>query len=178
HLMRSQAALQDKEEARPLVLMTPKSSLLRNQMIASPAKDFTEGKFEALRNQPNLKVSKKNAKRLLLGTGKAMIDVEEAIINSEDKFDWLRALRVEQIYPFPTKALERVVKELPNLEEIVWVQEEPKNMGAWDFVDDYLRELLKPGQQLRYIGRPDRSSPATGDPNVHRAEQEQIIQQA
>ncbi|GGA85718.1 2-oxoglutarate dehydrogenase E1 component [Ornithinibacillus halotolerans] len=178
HLMRRQAALQDKEEARPLVLMTPKSSLLRNQMIASPAKDFTEGKFEALRNQPNLKVSKKNAKRLLLGTGKVMIDVEEAIINSEDKFDWLRALRVEQIYPFPTKELERVVKELPNLEEIVWVQEEPKNMGAWDFVDDYLRELLKPGQQLRYIGRPDRSSPATGDPNVHRAEQEQIIQQA
>ncbi|MEN2767784.1 2-oxoglutarate dehydrogenase E1 component [Ornithinibacillus xuwenensis] len=178
HLIRRQAALRDKEEARPLVLMTPKSSLLRNQRIASEAKDFTEGNFEVLRNQPNLKVSKKNAKRLLIGTGKVMVDIEEAIVNSEDKFDWLRALRLEQIYPFPTKELEKELKELPNLEEIVWVQEEPKNMGAWSFVDDYLRDVLKPGQTLRYIGRPNRSAPAVGDPNVHKAEQENIVQQA
>lgn len=178
HLIRRQAALRNKEEARPLVLMTPKSSLLRNQRIASVAKDFTEGKFEPLRNQPSLKVSKKNAKRLLIGTGKVMVDIEEAIDNSNEKYDWLRAVRLEQIYPFPMKELEKVIKELPNLEEIVWVQEEPKNMGAWDFVDDYLRDLVKPGQSLRYIGRPDRSAPAVGDPNVHKAEQKRIIQQA
>ncbi|WP_042149322.1 2-oxoglutarate dehydrogenase E1 component [Paucisalibacillus sp. EB02] len=178
HLIRRQAALRGKEEARPLVLMTPKSSLLRNQRIASEAKEFTEGKFQLLRNQPNLKVSKKNAKRLLIGTGKVMIDIEEALDGTDEKLDWLRAVRLEQIYPFPTKELERVLKELSNLEEIVWVQEEPKNQGAWDFVDDYLRDLLKPGQTLRYIGRPDRSAPAVGDPNVHKAEQETIIQQA
>ncbi|WP_047979832.1 2-oxoglutarate dehydrogenase E1 component [Ornithinibacillus contaminans] len=178
HLIRRQAALRDKEEARPLVLMTPKSSLLRNQRIASEAKEFTDGKFEALRNQPNLKVSKKNAKRLLIGSGKVMVDIEEAIINSDEKFDFLRALRLEQIYPFPKKELEKVLTELPNLEEIVWVQEEPKNMGAWNFVDDYLRSVLKPGQTLRYIGRPDRAAPAVGDPNVHKTEQENIVQQA
>ncbi|MFD2042841.1 2-oxoglutarate dehydrogenase E1 component [Ornithinibacillus salinisoli] len=178
HLIRRQAALGGREEARPLVLMTPKSSLLRNQMIASEAKEFTDGKFEALRNQPNLKVSKKNAKRLLIGSGKVMVDIEEAIINSDEKFDWLRAVRLEQIYPFPKKELEKELKELPNVEEIVWVQEEPKNMGAWDFVDDYLRDLLKDGQSLRYIGRPDRSAPAVGEPNIHKHEQQQIIQQA
>ncbi|SHG20312.1 2-oxoglutarate dehydrogenase E1 component [Ornithinibacillus halophilus] len=178
HIVRRQAALNGREEARPLVLMTPKSSLLRNQIIASEAKEFTDGKFEALRNQPNLKVSKKNAKRLLIGSGKIMVDIEEAIGESDEKFDWLRAVRLEQIYPFPTKELEKVIKDLPNLEEIVWVQEEPKNMGAWDFVDDYLREALPEGVELRYIGRPDRSAPAVGEPNIHKHEQQQIIQQA
>ncbi|MFD1037603.1 2-oxoglutarate dehydrogenase E1 component [Virgibacillus byunsanensis] len=177
HLMRRQAAMRNREEARPLVLMTPKS-LLRNQRVASPAEEFSEGKFQPLRQQPNLKVSKKNAKRLLIGSGKIMVDIEEAIDNSEEDFNWLRAVRLEQIYPFPKKDLEKVLKELPNLEEIVWVQEEPKNMGSWDFVDDYLRDLLQEGQSLRYIGRPRRSAPAGGEPNVHKAEQNNIIQKA
>src|SRR5699024_1783373 len=130
HLMRRQAALGGREEARPLVLMTPKSSLLRNERVASEPKAFTEGIFKPLINQPNLKVSKKNAKRLLIGSGKVMIDIEEEIDNSDDKFDWLRSLRLEQFYPFPQKDLAKELKELPNLEEVVWVQEEPRNMGA------------------------------------------------
>jgi len=175
HLLRRQAAMRGRAEARPLILMTPKSSLLRNDRIASPAKDFTEGKFLPVRQQPNLKVSKKNATRLLLGSGKVMIDIEDAIEESEENFDWLRALRIEQIYPFPEKELEKELKALPNLEEIVWVQEEPRNMGAWSFVEDYLRELLQDGQTLRYIGRPDRSSPSVGEPNVHKILQDHIV---
>lgn len=177
HLIRRQAAMRGRKEARPLILMTPKS-LLRNQRVASEAKEFTEGKFQPLRQQPNLKVSKKNAKRLLIGSGKIMVDIEESIVHSDENFDWLRALRLEQIYPFPKKDLEKELKELPHLEEIVWVQEEPKNMGAWDFVDDYLRELLQEGQTLRYIGRPKRSAPAVGIPNVHKTEQNQLVQKA
>ncbi|MFC4559093.1 2-oxoglutarate dehydrogenase E1 component [Virgibacillus kekensis] len=177
HLIRRQAAMRDQEEARPLVLMTPKS-LLRNQKVASAAEEFTDGKFEPLRNQPNLKVSKKNAKRLLIGSGKVMVDIEDAIANSDEDYSWLRALRLEQIYPFPKKQLEKELKELPNLEEIVWVQEEPKNMGSWNFVDDYLRDALKEGQSLRYVGRPDRSAPAVGEPNVHKTEQNQLIRKA
>lgn len=177
HLMRRQAALKGTEQARPLILMTPKS-LLRNQRIASPAEEFVNGKFEALRNQPNLKVSKKNAKRLLIGSGKVMVDIEQEIERSNEKFDWLRALRLEQIYPFPKKELEKELKQLPNLEEIVWVQEEPKNMGAWSFVSEYLRELLQDKQILRYVGRPERSSPSVGDPNIHKLEQNQVVQQA
>ncbi|NBJ69094.1 MULTISPECIES: 2-oxoglutarate dehydrogenase E1 component [Clostridia] len=178
HLLRRQAALRNREEARPLIIMTPKSSLIRNQRIASAAEEFTTGKFLALRDQPNLKVSKKNAKRLLIGSGKIMVDIEEEMGQSKEKYDWLRALRLEQIYPFPKEQLAKEIKQLPNLEEIVWVQEEPKNMGSWDFVDDYLRDLLQEGQILRYIGRPDRSSPAVGEPNVHKTEQKQIIQEA
>ncbi|ASN06649.1 2-oxoglutarate dehydrogenase E1 component [Virgibacillus necropolis] len=177
HLIRRQAAMRAREEARPLILMTPKS-LLRNQRVASEAKEFTEGKFQPLRQQPKLKVSKKNATRLLIGSGKVMVDIEEAIENSEESFEWLRALRLEQIYPFPAKELEKELKELPSIEEIVWVQEEPKNMGAWEFVDDFLRDLLQEGQSLRYIGRPRRSSPAGGIPNVHKTEQRQLVQKA
>src|SRR5699024_11491340 len=86
HLMRRQAKMRDREEARPLVVMSPKS-LLRNERVASEPKEFTEGKFLPLRNQPNLKVNTK-AKRLLLGTGKEMVDIEEEIAKSDENFDW------------------------------------------------------------------------------------------
>src|SRR5699024_6330795 len=99
------------------------------ERVASEAQEFTEGKFQPLREQPNLAVNKENAKRLLIGSGKIMVDIEEALEKSEEDFDWLRVVRVEQIYAFPTKALENEIEELPNLEEIVWVQEEPQNMG-------------------------------------------------
>src|SRR5690625_2336408 len=178
HLIRRQAAMRGRVEARPLILMTPKSSLLRNDRIASPAKEFTEGKFQSLREQPNLEVNKEKATRLLIGSGKVMVEIEEAIEKSEENFEWLRALRLEQIYPFPKLELEEKIKELPNLQEIVWVQEEPKNMGSWDFVDDYLRDLLQEGQSLRYVGRPDRSSPSVGEPNVHKVLQNHIIANA
>lgn len=178
HLIRRQAAMRGREEARPLIMMTPKSSLIRSQSIASSAEEFTDGKFQTLRDQPNLEIVKKNATRLLIGSGKVMVDIEEEMENKDGKFDWLRALRLEQIYPFPKKELEKVIKELPNLEEIVWVQEEPKNMGAWNFVDDYLRDLLQTGQTLRYVGRPNRSAPAVGVPNVHKTEQGQLVNEA
>src|SRR5699024_9528401 len=141
HLMRRQAHMRNNEEARPLILMTPKS-LLRDKRVASEAKEFTGGKFQSIRNQPGLRVSKKNAKRLLLGSGKIMVDIEAAIEKSEESFGWLRALRIEQLYPFPLEQLREEIKQLPNLEEIVWVQEEPKNMGSWSFVLEYLRNLV------------------------------------
>ncbi|HLS20682.1 MAG TPA: 2-oxoglutarate dehydrogenase E1 component [Bacillota bacterium] len=177
HLLRRQAALGGTDQARPLVVMSPKS-LLRNERVASEAKEFTDGKFEPLRQQPNLRVSKKNAKRLLLGSGKVMVDIEAAIDESDESFNWLRALRVEQLYPFPKKQLEHELKQLPNLEEIVWVQEEPKNMGSWNYVSEILREFLQDGQTLRYVGRPERSSPSVGDANIHRVVQEQIVREA
>ncbi|MGJ9459271.1 2-oxoglutarate dehydrogenase E1 component [Oceanobacillus sp. CF4.6] len=178
HLLRRQAAMRGREEARPLILMTPKSSLIRHQRMASSAEEFSEGKFQPLRNQPNLEVSTENVTRLLIGSGKVMVDIEEVIDNSEQNFEWLRALRLEQIYPFPAKSLKEELEQLPNLKEIVWVQEEPKNMGAWNFVDDYLRDLLQEGQNLRVISRPNRSAPAGGIPSVHKTAQNKIINQA
>ncbi len=178
HLLRRQAKMRGREEARPLILMTPKSSLLRNPRMASEAKEFADGKFQTIRNQPKLRVSKKNAKRLILGSGKVMVDIEEIIDHSDETYNWLRALRIEQIYPFPKKELAKELKQLPNLKEIVWVQEEPRNMGAWNFVQEYLRDVLKDGQTLRYVGRPEHSSPAVGEPNVHKAEQNKLLEEA
>src|SRR5690625_7984068 len=109
-------------------------SLLRDQRAASEPKEFAEGKFLSLRNQPNLNVSKKNAKRLLLGSGKIMVDIETAIVDSEEKFDWLRALRVEQLYHFPKDQLIEELKQLHNIEEVVWVNEEIHNMDGWIYV--------------------------------------------
>src|SRR5699024_1897280 len=174
---RRQAQMHGREEARPLVVMSPKS-LLRNERVASAAKEFTDGKFQPLRNQPNLRVSKKNATRLLLGSGKIMVDIEEAIADSDEKFDWLRALRVEQLYPFPMEQLKKEIEQLPNLEEIVWVQEEPKNMGSWRFVLEYLRELGLGDDKIRYVGRPERASTSVGEPNVHKVVQTEVINEA
>src|SRR5699024_7512035 len=115
HLIRRQAAMRGRDKARPLVLMTPKS-LLRNQRVASAAKEFTEGKFEPIRKQPNLKTTKHDAKRLLIGSGKVMVDIEEAMDESDESFDWLYAMRLEQVYPFPEKELKELIKSLPNVE--------------------------------------------------------------
>lgn len=177
HLLRRQAKMQGREEARPLVVMSPKS-LLRDQRVASELVEFTEGKFLPLRNQPNLKVSKKNATRLLLGTGKIMVDIETAITESDEKFEWLRALRVEQLYPFPGDQLIEELKQLPNLEEVVWVQEEPKNMGSWRFVLEYLREIVGKNVAIRYIGQPERASTSVGEPNVHKIIHEKVVEDA
>lgn len=177
HLIRRQAAMRGRAIARPLILMTPKS-LLRNERVASAAEEFTEGKFQALRPQPKLDINKDKVKRLLIGSGKIMVDIEEAIEKSDENFDWLASLRLEQIYPFPKLELEEKLKDLSKLEEVVWVQEEPRNMGAWDFVDDYLRDIIQEGQVLRYLGRPKRSSPSVGEPNIHRILQTQIVEKA
>lgn len=178
HILRRQAALRGREAARPLIMMTPKSSMIRNPRMSSSPEEFSEGKFEALRIQPNFEPNREKATRLLIGTGKIMVDIEEEMDQMEDHFDWLHILRVEQIYPFPTKALAEELEQMPNLKEIVWVQEEPQNMGAWDFVDGYLRELLQDGQELRVISRPTRSAPAGGIPSVHKTTQKKIISQA
>jgi len=177
HLLRRQAILCGQEEVRPLVVMTPKS-LLRNPLVASKVEEFSNQTFELVKRGYDRKSSPSKAKRLLLGSGKLMIEIEQEMKKRGGDFDWLEVLRLEQFYPFPQNTLKRYLAELPNIEEIVWVQEEPRNMGAWDFVDDYLNDLLQPNQMLRYLGRPKRSSPAVGDPNIHRNGQTHIIEAA
>lgn len=178
HILRRQAALRGRNEARPLVMMTPKSSMIRNPRMGAEAKEFSEGKFMPLRQQPNFEPNREKATRLLIGSGKVMVDIEEEMSESKENYDWLQILRVEQLYPFPQKDLKAELDRLPNVKEIVWVQEEPRNMGAWDFVDDYLRDLLKDDQTLRVISRPRRAAPAGGVPSFHKAAQSKIINQA
>lgn len=174
HLIRRQAALRGKEEARPLVLMTPKS-LLRSKQVVSPIKEFTEGTFDLIKIA-NEYADEDRATRLIIGSGKVMVELEEEMNKNPEYYSWMQVIRLEQIYPFPIETLKAYLKKLPNIEEILWVQEEPRNMGAWEFVYDYLHELLQDGQMLRYIGRPTRSAPAVGEPNIHKTGQSHIIE--
>ncbi|ELK47571.1 2-oxoglutarate dehydrogenase E1 component [Halobacillus sp. ACCC02827] len=179
HLLRRQAAISNEEEARPLVLMTPKS-LLRNQRVAVGSQQFVDGHFQSIMKQPLLSENKdkKKVKTLLLGSGKIMVDIEDKVENSDESFETIDAVRIEQIYPFPEKHLAEMLETYPNLEELVWVQEEPQNMGSWYFVEGILYKLLKEGQIHRYVGRPHRASPSVGEPNIHKTEQNRIIHEA
>ncbi|MRH45138.1 2-oxoglutarate dehydrogenase E1 component [Aquibacillus halophilus] len=177
HLLRRQAALVDSESARPLIVMTPKS-LLRNQRVASEAKEFTSGKFRPLIPQPGLPKTTKKAERLVIGSGKVMVDIEEAMGQSDKNYDSIHVVRLEQIYPFPLGEIEKVLKGCPNIKEVIWVQEEPRNMGSWNFVKEPLFKLLNGEKELHYVGRCERSSPAVGEPNIHKSEQNRIVQEA
>src|SRR5699024_8737410 len=105
-----------------------------------------------------------------------MVDIEEEIANSEANFDFLRAMRIEQLYPFPEDALREELEKLSDLEEVVWVQEEPKNMCGRLYVVEYLRDIVPEDVSIKYSSRPIRSSTAVGKPNHHNKVEEAIKQ--
>ena len=86
--------------------------------------------------------------------------------------------RVEQLYPFPEREIERLFASYRNVREIVWLQEEPSNMGAWSYMEAHLRDMLPASATLRYIGRPERASVAEGDAEMHLREQARILDEA
>lgn len=177
HLLRRQAAILQREEVRPLVVMTPKS-LLRNAFSVSNLEEFTKGSFRLVVEQPGLGKKEAAVERIVLCSGKISSELTERLNKAEDDKDWLHVLRLEQIYPFPRRVIAEIFARYKNLKEIVWLQEEPENMGAWNYVEDRLREVAPEGATVDYIGRTRRSSPAEGDPTVHRQEQERILQDA
>ncbi|OCA83420.1 2-oxoglutarate dehydrogenase E1 component [Pradoshia sp. D12] len=176
HILRRQAAILGKEEVRPLVLMTPKS-LLRNPTVASTAEELSDGEFKSFIEQPGLGTKKDSVERIVCCTGKMAIDLSQAI-EAQENLDWLHIVRIEEIYPFPLKGVQELFASYPNLKEIAWVQEEPKNMGAWNFVEPRLRIAAPEGVKVEYIGRRRRSSPAEGDPTIHKQGQNRIINSA
>ncbi|MED4903304.1 2-oxoglutarate dehydrogenase E1 component [Parageobacillus thermoglucosidasius] len=174
HILRRQASILQWEEVRPLVLMTPKS-LLRHPLAASDVEEFTNGQFQPVLEQKGLGENREKVERIILGTGKLTVDLAEQI-NKMEGLDWLHVVRIEELYPFPKEELQAILVRYPNIKEIVWVQEEPQNMGSWCYVEPKLREIAPDGVEVSYIGRRRRASPAEGDPVVHRKEQERIIQ--
>lgn len=174
HILRRQASILRWEEVRPLVLMTPKS-LLRHPLAASDVEEFTNGQFHPVLEQKGLGKNREKVERIILSTGKLTIDLAEQI-NKMEGLDWLHVVRIEELYPFPKEELQAILARYPNIKEIVWVQEEPQNMGSWCYVEPKLREIAPDGVDVSYIGRRRRASTAEGDPVVHRKEQERIIQ--
>jgi 2-oxoglutarate dehydrogenase E1 component len=159
--------------------MTPKS-LLRHPLVSSPGTALSDGSFQTVVEQSQLGKRREKVKRLVLATGKMAIDLAVEIDSSKDiqKLDEIHIIRIEQLYPFPKEKVEEILKRYPNLKEIIWVQEEPKNMGAWHYIAPTLFELASGKLTVGYMGRQARSSTAVGDSIVHKKEQEHIVQQA
>lgn len=177
HLLRRQASKIGKEDARPLILMAPKS-LIRSKRTISPSVELENSSFQVIKEEASLGGKTDRVKRVILCSGKIAIDLSTELEISKVKKDWLHIIRTEQLYPFPKKEIESVIGRFKNLQEVVWVQEEPKNMGAWTYIEPRIRETVSDKISIRYIGRPDRSSPATGKANVHDIEQQQILTDA
>lgn len=175
HILRRQAKILERDAVRPLIIMTPKS-LLRNQLVASSHEQFTEGEFKPVLEQDGLGKQPDKVERIILCSGKVAIDLIEQINKNEDEdWSWLHIARVEELYPFPKREIRSIIAKYNNVKEIVWVQEEPKNMGPWPFMESRIRELTPEKASLNYIGRTYRSSPAEGDPETHKKEQERIV---
>ena len=174
HLLRRQARHRD---ARPLVVMTPKS-LLRMPQAASRASELTSGGFQAVLDDPRMADAKAAAgvRRLLLCSGKVYYD----LVGSPDfeQAAEIAVVRVERLYPFPDDELQAVLGRYPKIESFAWVQEEPRNMGARKFVLPRIRHLVPYQIPLGDISRPERSRPAEGYPAAHHVEQERIVREA
>jgi len=176
HLLRRQAALTESEIARPLILMAPKS-LIRHTQVASPGIHLTKGTFLPVIEQQGLGTERNQVHRLVFCSGKVAIDLEKAL-GDKQTYEWLHVVRIEQLYPFPSSQLKNIMERFPNLNELVWLQEEPKNMGAWMYMEPRIRALVSDGVSIRYIGRPARASTASGYQDIHKIEQDQIINAA
>ncbi len=174
HLLRLQA-LYLRLDPRPLVVMTPKS-LLRNPLAAAKLTDLTDETFHAVIDDEMALAHASDIRRVLVCTGKMAIDL---LANEKRaKAENLAIVRVEMLYPFPADELQKVLAHYPNAQEIIWVQEEPENMGAWNYMASHLAPLLATNTELQVIARPGRASPAVGFWDLYMAEQEEIMQQA
>lgn len=172
HLLRRQAMLLETDPL-PLVVMSPKS-MLRNPQVASSLKDLTDGKWQPVIDDAD--VDPKQVTRLVLCSGKFYLD----LVNSEHraKNPHVALARVEQLYPFPAAELEAVIKRYPNVEQIVWAQEEPKNMGAWEFMGYRIKKMVGMSLPVNYVGRRRSSSPAEGSRTAHDVNQSMITEYA
>ena len=160
---------------KPLVIFTPKS-LLRHPRCVSPAEGLTSGAFQEVLDDAGGSPPDRIA-RLLLCSGK--IYYELAAAREEKKGNNVAIVRVEQLYPFPEERLASILERYQGVTDLVWVQEEPRNMGAWRFVWEHMQRLLESRRlELRYVGRPASAAPATGSYRKHLEEQAAVIEAA
>ena len=174
HIMRRQVK---RDFRKPLVIMSPKS-LLRHPRVISSVDELTKGSFKEVIADAAASKEAAKVKRAVLCTGKIYYELLEEREKNHNNGE-TAIIRVEQLYPFPAEQIAQAVKAYQNLKQIIWAQEEPKNMGAYSFVAPRLQELFMDlagkGVSFRYVGRTDRASPAVGSPKVHALEQSEII---
>ncbi|MFN8420326.1 MAG: hypothetical protein U0528_13950 [Anaerolineae bacterium] len=174
HLLRRQALLLQSDPL-PLIVMTPKS-LLRNELVMSPLRDLAEGHWQPVIDDQRARKNPSEITTLVLCSGKIYVDMVSS--KFRDEHTDVAITRVEQLYPFPWDEVNAVFNGYPNVNEVVWVQEEPENMGAWEFVRPLIQEILGEQMTLRYVGRARSSSPAEGSASWHAANQKALIKRA
>ncbi|MDA0873441.1 MAG: multifunctional oxoglutarate decarboxylase/oxoglutarate dehydrogenase thiamine pyrophosphate-binding subunit/dihydrolipoyllysine-residue succinyltransferase subunit [Bacteroidetes bacterium] len=168
HGLRRQASSQIH---KPLVVMSPKS-LLRHPKVVSTPEELSEGAFQTV-----IPADVDKAKRIVFCSGKVYYDLEENLGDAE-----VALVRIEQLYPFPHAEVVAEIQRIKGVKDVVWVQEEPENMGAWSFInrrlDDAMAAAGMKAQRVAYIGRPASASPATGSAHIHAAQQAAILREA
>jgi len=167
HCLRRQVHSKDR---KPLVVMSPKS-LLRHKSVVSNIEDFTHSKFKPIIWEKEKLV---NVKKVILCSGKVYYDLLEA--RETKKINDTAILRVEQFYPFDTSLLQKELGKYKWYKQIVWCQEESKNMWAWNFIRDYISEAS--GKNVEYIWRPASASPATWYAKIHEDEIKKFIEES
>jgi 2-oxoglutarate dehydrogenase E1 component len=176
HLLRRQAALLA-SDPRPLAVMTPKS-LLRHPLAGSSLDDLTQGSFQTVIDDPAAAKRREAVSRVVLCSGKVYVDLISSSFAGSEAAEGVALIRVEELHPFPETTLRAILDTYPGMQEVVWLQEEPRNMGAWAYIAPRLQELVGRDTPLRYVGRPERASPAEGSADVHAVEQARIVEAA
>ena len=167
HLLRRQAL---RTSRRPLICMQPKS-LLRLPQAASKLDELSQGGFQSVIDDPIASQHRDEVRRIVFCTGKLYYDMSLAATRNPN----VALVRVEELYPWPHEEIMRIMDLYPVIEQVVWAQEEPKNQGAWTYVQPRLRASAGASVGVRYVGRPERASPAEGYMDAHQAEQARII---
>ena len=169
HLLRSQVR---RERVTPLIVFTPKS-LLRANATRSSLDDFVAGSFHTVLDDAS--VPRERVTKVVLASGKV---AHEALARRDElKLDTVAIVRVEQLYPWPASELDAVLASYPAASDVVWLQEEPENMGAWPFIHLQMHDQHR-GYQVSHVARAESASPATGSGLVHTAEQADLLERA
>jgi 2-oxoglutarate dehydrogenase E1 component len=166
HLLRRQML---RPYRKPLIVMTPKS-LLRAKQASVPLSVLTSGGFAALIGETQ---ALGNVRRVVLCSGKVYYDLLAA--REQRGVDDIALVRIEQLYPFPRNELSALLADYAMVTEVLWVQEEPQNQGAWFAIQHHILACLQAGQSLRYVGRDFSASPAVGYPEVYEAQKHAYI---
>jgi 2-oxoglutarate dehydrogenase E1 component len=174
HLLRRQAALLESDPL-PLVVLTPKS-LLRHPLVMSPPHDFARGTWQPVLDDPRARQDPDKIRRIILCSGKIFIDLVTSQMRDEDEVSAI--IRIEQLYRFPFDEIAEAIDNYQQVEEIVWVQEEPMNMGAWSFLRPCLEQIIQDRLPIEFVGRVENASPAEGSASWHKVNQEAIIKKA
>ncbi len=171
HLLRRQML---RPYRKPLITLTPKS-LLRHRLAVSNLDELCEGHYQLVIDEID-PIEKPKVHRIILCSGKIYYELLES--RRQEEIDDIAILRLEQLYPFPSDALQKALSQYPNLRELVWCQEEPQNQGAWYQIRHRFLQTLQPKVKLTYVGRPLHAAPAEGYFHMHVQQQRAIINAA